>query len=78
VYSIDIHRQEDVHGVPQGGQVKDYAVRISVAGRDGRSKVVEKSFRTEEARSAWIEKAERKDNFIEVLAYAEPEGQESR
>jgi hypothetical protein len=55
--------------------VKDYAVRISVAGRDGRSKVIEKSFRTEEARSAWIERAERRDNFIEVLAYAEPEGE---
>ena len=50
-----------------------YAVRIQVVGRDGRFKVVEKEFKTEAARASWITKQETKDNFVEVLAYGEPD-----
>ncbi len=50
----------------------NFAVRVRVARRNGDLVVIERGFPTEAKRTRWIEKRETQDDFIEVVAYADP------
>ena len=54
-----------------------YGVRYRVVGRDDRPKTVEKFFKTEQARTKACEQLEGNSNFIEFIAWHEPEAEDA-
>lgn len=54
---------------------KDYAVQVRIvnSGVGDDTAVIERHFKTDEARAKWIEKTENAGKLIEVLAFSDPQ-----
>lgn len=51
----------------------DYVVRARLLDKNNRFKVVEKSFKTNDARAKWLDKMDEKGELFEVIAFSDPQ-----